>query len=232
MSSARRRAAHYRAASYRARSLTGLRRRRTSARDRVWPRPHRTARATRRGRSAAAGAGRLPAAAPEAADRQDLIHDRFQCLRQQNPDRQAFIARAGGSHLTLESRSGFSLGLGYQRLRNPQWTFHFTPTSASWLNTVEGCFATLTKRRLKRGVYRSVVKRQAAINCCLEEHNQPSRRFTWTADPDKVIAAVRSGHQMADSMRYRKNSTGRLGRSRWNSAVDARTGGHQVESIR
>jgi transposase len=40
--------------------------------------------------------------------------------------------------------------------RNPRWTFHFTPTSASWLNAVEGFFATLAKRRLKRGVFRSV----------------------------------------------------------------------------
>jgi transposase len=31
--------------------------------------------------------------------------------------------------------------------RHPRWTFHFTPTSASWLNAVEGFFATLTKRR-------------------------------------------------------------------------------------
>jgi DDE superfamily endonuclease len=37
--------------------------------------------------------------------------------------------------------------------RHPRWTFHFTPTSASWLNAVEGFFAILTKRRLKRGVF-------------------------------------------------------------------------------
>ena len=30
--------------------------------------------------------------------------------------------------------------------RHPRWTLHFTPTSASWLNAVEGFFATLTKR--------------------------------------------------------------------------------------
>jgi transposase len=36
--------------------------------------------------------------------------------------------------------------------RHPRWTFHFTPTSASWLNAVEGFFAKLTKQRLKRGV--------------------------------------------------------------------------------
>jgi transposase len=37
--------------------------------------------------------------------------------------------------------------------RNPRSSFHFTPTSASWLNAVEGFFAKLTKRRIKRGVF-------------------------------------------------------------------------------
>ena len=36
--------------------------------------------------------------------------------------------------------------------RHPRWTFHFTPTSGSWLNAVETFFSTLTRRRLKRGV--------------------------------------------------------------------------------
>ncbi len=34
--------------------------------------------------------------------------------------------------------------------RHPRWTFHSTPTSASWRNAVEGFFAKLAKRRLKR----------------------------------------------------------------------------------
>jgi transposase len=34
--------------------------------------------------------------------------------------------------------------------RHPRFVFHFTPTSASWLNAVEGLFALLAKRRLKR----------------------------------------------------------------------------------
>ena len=33
--------------------------------------------------------------------------------------------------------------------RHPRWTFHFTPTSCSWANAVEGFFATLTRRRLQ-----------------------------------------------------------------------------------
>ena len=34
--------------------------------------------------------------------------------------------------------------------RHPRWTFHFVPTSCSWLNAVEGFFAKLSKRRLRR----------------------------------------------------------------------------------
>ncbi len=84
--------------------------------------------------------------------------------------------------------------------RHPRWTFHFTPTSASWLNAVEGFFATLTKRRLKRGVFRSIVDLQAAINRFLKEYNQQSKPFAWTADPNKIIAAVKRGHQVLDSI--------------------------------
>jgi transposase len=68
-------------------------------------------------------------------------------------------------------------------VRHPRWTFHFAPTSASWLNAVEGFFSALTRRRLKRGVFRSIVDLQAAINRYLAEHNQDPRPFTWTADP-------------------------------------------------
>jgi transposase len=84
--------------------------------------------------------------------------------------------------------------------RHPRWTFHFTPTSASWLNAVEGFFAKLAKRRLKRGVFCSVVELQAAINRFLTEANLAPRPFQWTKDPHKIIAAVKRGHQALDSI--------------------------------
>ena len=84
--------------------------------------------------------------------------------------------------------------------RHPRWIFHFTPTSASWLNAAEGFFATLTKRRLKHGVFRSVVDLQAAINRFLEDHNANSKPFQWVADPDKITAAVKRRHQALDSI--------------------------------
>jgi transposase len=84
--------------------------------------------------------------------------------------------------------------------RHPRWSFHFTPTSASWLNAVEGFFAKLTRRRLKRGVFGSVVELQAAINRFIAETNENPKPFVWSADPDTIIAAVRRGYQVLDSI--------------------------------
>jgi transposase len=85
---------------------------------------------------------------------------------------------------------------------HPRWTFHFTPTSASWLNAVEGYFAKLTRRRLERGVFRSIVELQAAIKRFLTETNADPHPFRWTKDPDKIIAAVKRGHQVLDSIHW------------------------------
>ena len=85
--------------------------------------------------------------------------------------------------------------------RHPRWTFHFTPTSSSWLNAVEGFFAKLTRRRLKYGVFHSIVDLQAAINRFIDEHNRTQAKpFAWTADPDKIIAARKRGFQTLESI--------------------------------
>lgn len=84
--------------------------------------------------------------------------------------------------------------------RHPRWTFHFTPTSASWLNAVEGFFAKLTRRRLKRGIFKSIADLQAAINRYLAEHNLDPKPFVWTADPKRILAAVNRGYQALDSI--------------------------------
>ena len=84
--------------------------------------------------------------------------------------------------------------------RHPRWTFHFTPTSASWLNAVEGFFAKLTRRRLKRGVFRSVVELQTAINRFIDENNDAPKPFVWTADPNRILASVKRGKQALESI--------------------------------
>ena len=59
--------------------------------------------------------------------------------------------------------------------RHPRWTFHFTPTSASWLNAVENFFSKMTRQRIRRGVFCSIVDLQSAINAYLAEHNARER---------------------------------------------------------
>jgi len=84
--------------------------------------------------------------------------------------------------------------------RHPRFVFHYTPTSASWLNAVEGFFAKLTRRRLKRGVFRSIVELQTAIHRFVAETNNNPKPFVWTADPGRVIAAVRRGKHVIESI--------------------------------
>jgi transposase len=71
--------------------------------------------------------------------------------------------------------------------RHERWTFHYTPTSGSWLNAVETFFSAMTRRRLRRGVFRSLVDLQAAIHRYLAEHNANPKPFVWTATPEKIM---------------------------------------------
>ena len=75
--------------------------------------------------------------------------------------------------------------------RHPRWVFHFTPTSGSWLNAVETFFSALTRRRLRRGVFRSVADLHTAINRYLEDHNDDPKPFVWTKSADTILDKVR-----------------------------------------
>ena len=79
--------------------------------------------------------------------------------------------------------------------RHPRVTFHFTPTSCSWANAVEGWFAKLTSQRLKRGVFTSIVELQTAINRFIAEANDKPKPFVWTKSADAILVAVQRGRQ-------------------------------------
>ena len=74
--------------------------------------------------------------------------------------------------------------------RHPRWVFHFTPTSASWINAVENFFSVLTRRRLKRGVFHSIADLQAAINRYIREHNHDPKPFVWTKPANTILAKI------------------------------------------
>jgi transposase len=74
--------------------------------------------------------------------------------------------------------------------RHPRWTFHFTPTSGSWLNAVESFFSVLTRKRIRRGSFHSLVDLQAAIKRYLVEHNAEPKPFVWKASAASILAKL------------------------------------------
>ena len=74
--------------------------------------------------------------------------------------------------------------------RHPRWVFHFTPTSASWMNAVEGFFSALARRRLRRGSFTGIVDLQAAIKRYIAQHNERARPFRWTKPADAILNAL------------------------------------------
>jgi transposase len=84
--------------------------------------------------------------------------------------------------------------------RHPRVTFHFTPTSCSWANAVEGWFAKLTRQRLKRGVFTSIVELQTAINRFIADANDKPNPFVWTKSADAILAAVQRGRQALEAV--------------------------------
>ena len=63
-----------------------------------------------------------------------------------------------------------------------------------------GFFANLAKKRLRRGVFRSLHELKDAIHRFLDATNANPKPFTWTKDPNKIIAAVKRGQQALDSI--------------------------------
>lgn len=70
---------------------------------------------------------------------------------------------------------------------HPRWVFHFTPTSASWINAVENFFSTITRRRIRRGVFTSVANLQQAIRSYIRDHNRNPKPFVWTKTADVIL---------------------------------------------
>lgn len=85
--------------------------------------------------------------------------------------------------------------------RHPRFHFHFTPTSASWLNMVERFFRALTDDQLRGGVFRSVVELVGAIEAYLTQHNQQPKPFVWTAKAADVLEKVKRARSTLDNLR-------------------------------
>lgn len=63
---------------------------------------------------------------------------------------------------------------------HPRWHFHFTPTHASWLNQIELWFSILSRRLLKRGIFKSRDDLKAKLLAFIDRYNPTAKPFAWT----------------------------------------------------
>jgi len=84
--------------------------------------------------------------------------------------------------------------------RHPRVHFHFTPTSASWLNLVERFFSELTTRELRRLSVTSVRDLEAAIDAYIARRNTDPTPFKWTASVRSILAKVQKAKETLASV--------------------------------
>ena len=74
---------------------------------------------------------------------------------------------------------------------HPCFHLHFTPTSASWLNTVETWFGQLERRALRPGAFTTVTQLRDAIRRFIEAHNaHAANPFRWTKSAQIILDAI------------------------------------------
>jgi transposase len=75
--------------------------------------------------------------------------------------------------------------------KNPRIRFHYTPTSASWLNQVEGFFGILGKQSLSTTNFPSKTALRHHINAYLAGWNDHPTPFRWTKPAQAIIRSHR-----------------------------------------
>jgi transposase len=74
--------------------------------------------------------------------------------------------------------------------KHPRFHCHFTPTSSSWLNLVERWFGEITRKRIRRGTFSSVVDLVFAIEEFIRINNTNPKPFVWTKKVDTILEKV------------------------------------------
>lgn len=92
-------------------------------------------------------------------------------------------------HVVLDNSSTHSTPEVMRWLaRHRRVHFHFTPTSASWMNMVEIWFSILTTQQVRRGVYHDVPELVAAIEHFIAGYNERAQPFIWTKTAEEILS--------------------------------------------
>jgi transposase len=70
--------------------------------------------------------------------------------------------------------------------------FHFTPTSASWLNMIEIWNGIITRKTIRRGTHSTVKLLAGTIQAFTDHWNATCQPFTWTVTAEDILQKVRT----------------------------------------
>ncbi len=82
--------------------------------------------------------------------------------------------------------------------KRARWHLHFTPTSASWLNLIEGWFSVLTRKALTNASFTSTHQLEEAIDLWASHWNDDPQPFVWTKTVEDIITKVKRGRATLD----------------------------------
>src|SRR5437762_277709 len=111
-------------------------------------------------------------------------------------------------HLILDNYSPHKGNADWLAKFEGRVQFHFTPTSASWLNQIEIVFSLLQRKALNGGSFKSKDQLREAIEAFFRRHNERAKPFRWR----KREASVAVAEGKANSFKRRSGKLRASGR--------------------
>lgn len=102
-------------------------------------------------------------------------------LLQSYPDKELYVVLDNGS--SHRSKKTLAWVAKKKRLH-----LKFTPTHASWLNQIEIWFGILTRKVVRRGIFKSREELVAKLMSFIEAYNKQARPFEWTYTGNPLAA--------------------------------------------
>ncbi len=117
------------------------------------------------------GTGQVHTKTTDYKKREDFLSFLDSVLADQPSDREI--------HVILDNYSTHKKNEGWLAKFEGRVQFHFTPTSASWLNQIEIVFSLLQRKALRGASFKNKDQLREAIDAFIKKHNERAKPFRW-----------------------------------------------------
>jgi transposase len=117
------------------------------------------------------GTGQVHAKTTDYKKREDFLSFLDGVLADQPPDQEI--------HVILDNYSTHKKNDDWLAKFQGRVQFHFTPTSASWLNQIEIVFSLLQRKALRGASFKNKDQLREAIEAFIKKHNEHAKPFRW-----------------------------------------------------